>query len=171
MTRRPTPVKTISLAAAALLVLTLAGCGDEDSSPEAHDDPASTGLTLDDLDGNGYATAQVSGHMLVDETVVRLGFDGTQIAVDAGCNHLFGTLALDGDTLDVSNMGGTEIGCEQDRADQDAWIVDFLTSGPTIALDGDTLTLTAGDVSMALALQAPTDVSSGDPDDTVTSNE
>lgn len=172
MTSRPIGVKTLALAAATLLALTLSGCGDEDSSPGTGDDaPAATGTSLADLDGQQFATAQVDGHQLVDETVVRLAFAGDQISVDAGCNHMTGVAAIDGDTLTVTNLAGTEIGCEQDRADQDAWITAFLADGPTVALDGDTLTLTEGDVTMALAGQ-PVEVPSGDgdPGDTVTSN-
>lgn len=176
MTIRPIGVKKTTtlgaLAAAALLVLAVGGCGDGDSSSRAEDPPAATGLSLDDLDGKVFATAQVDGHALVDETVVRIGFADGQVSVDAGCNHMTGGVSLDGDRLKVSNLAGTEIGCEQDRADQDAWVASFLTDGPTAALDGDTLTLTGGDVSMALAAQAVDDASSdgGDPDGTVTDN-
>jgi heat shock protein HslJ len=161
-------VKTIALAAAALLVLSLSACGDGDSSATAEDEPA--GLSLHDLSGRVFATSQVDGHALVDETVVRIGFTDGQVSVDAGCNHMTGTAAIDGDHLTVSNLAGTEIGCEQDRADQDAWISAFMSNGPTLSLDGDTLTLAAGDVSMALAEQAVDDTGAGDPGDTVTSN-
>lgn len=168
VTPRPTGVKIIVLAATALLALPLAACGDDDSSAQAQDDPA--GLSLDDLSGKVYATATVDGHPLVDETVVRLGFTDDQVSVDAGCNHMTGTAALDGDRLTVSNLRGTEIGCEQDRADQDTWISGFLTGGPTLSLDGDTLTLTEGDVSMALAGQAVDPTPTGDSGDIATSN-
>lgn len=170
MTPRPIGVKTIALAATALLALSfsLSSCGDADSSSRADDKPA--GLSLDDLSGKVFATSTVDGHTLVDETVVRIGFADGQVSVDAGCNHMTGTAALDGDRLTVRNLAGTEIGCEQDRADQDAWISAFLTGGPTVALAGDTLTLTKGDVSMALAGQVVQDTPSGDPGDTVTSN-
>jgi heat shock protein HslJ len=168
VTPRPTGVKTIALAVAALLALTLSACGDGDSSAQADDKPAA--FSLDDLSGRVFATSQVDGHALVDETVVRVGFTAGQVSVDAGCNHMTGTAALEGDQLTVSNLAGTEIGCAQDRADQDAWISDFLTSGPTVSLDGDTLTLAAGDVSMALAEQAVDDTPTGDSDGAVTNN-
>jgi heat shock protein HslJ len=168
VTPRPTGVKTIALAAAALLALTLSACGDGDSSAQADDKPAA--LSLDDLSGRVFATSQIDGHDLVDETVVRVGFTDGQVSVDAGCNHMTGAAALEGDQLTVSNLAGTEIGCEQDRADQDAWIADFLASGPTLSLDGATLTLAAGDVSMALAEQAVDKAPTGDPDTAVSNN-
>lgn len=168
VTSRPIGVKTIALAAAALLVLTLSACGDGDSSAQAKDGPP--GLSLDDLSGRVFATSQVDGHALVDETIVRVGFTHGQVSVDAGCNHMTGTAALDGDELTVTNLAGTEIGCEKARADQDAWISAFITSGPTLSLDGSTLTLAAGDVSMALAEQAADDTSTGDSDGIVSNN-
>lgn len=168
MTPRPTGVKTFALAAAAALVLSLSACGDGDSSAEADDEPAA--FSLGDLSGKQYATATVEGHPLVDETVVRIGFLDDQVSVDAGCNHMTGTASIEGDRLVVSDLMGTEIGCEQDRADQDVWISGFLTDGPTASLDGDTLTLTDGDVTMALAGQVVDPAPTGDPGDTVTSN-
>lgn len=162
MTQRPIGVKTILLAVAAIIAMTLSGCGDEAPTQAADEGPA--GLSVDDLDGRVFATAQVDGHALVDETVVRLAFDGDELSVDAGCNHLTGTVAVEGDRLDVSNLGGTEIGCTKDRAAQDEWIADFLTHSPTVALDDGTLTLTGGDVVMALAAQTVPDEPTGDPE-------
>jgi heat shock protein HslJ len=170
VTPRPTGVKTIALAAAALLALTLSACGDGDSSSAAQADDKPAAFSLDNLSGRVFATSQVAGHALVDETVVRVGFTDGQISVDAGCNHLTGKAALQGNHLTVTNLAGTEIGCEKDRADQDTWIAGFLTSGPTLSLEGATLTLAAGDVSMALAEQAVDDTSTGDPETTVTNN-
>lgn len=167
MTLRPIGVKTILLAIAGLLAVTLSACGDDDPAV-ARDEGAA--LSIDDFDGQVFATAQVAGHRLVDETVIRLGFAGDQLSVEAGCNHMTGAVSLDGGRLRVSNLVSTEIGCEKDRADQDAWIAGFLTSGPTVALDGDTLTLAEGKVSMALAALPAADTPSGDPGDTVTSN-
>ena len=39
-------------------------------------------------------------------------------------------------------MGSTEMACEPPLMAQDQWLSNFLTSGPTYTLDGDTLTLT-----------------------------
>lgn len=155
------------LATAALLALTLAACGDEDPSPTAKDE--SEVLSLDDLDGRSFASVRVDGHRLVADTQIRLGFTGSDLSADAGCNHLFGTAALDGDALTVSSIGGTEMGCPDQLADQDAWLTEFLSGGTTVALAGATLTLTSGDVVVELVEQDAPDAPTGDPDD-VTSN-
>ena len=168
MTRRPIGVKAILLAMTAVLALFLSACGDDDSTPTATDDAA--GVSLDDLDGRVFASVRVDGHQLIDDTRIRLGFAGNELSAEAGCNHLFGTAAIDGDTLTVSNVGGTEMGCPDGRGDQDIWLTEFLDAGATLALDDGTLTLTGGDVVIELEEQDVPDQQTGDPDEP-TSNE
>ena len=128
VTRRLIGMKIILLATAALLAVTLAGCGDEDPTTMANDDPA--GLSPDDLNGRAFASVRVDGRQLVNGTQVRLGFADDEVRANAGCNHLFGTIALDGDTLTASNIGGTEMGCPDGLNDQDVWLSEFLSAGP-----------------------------------------
>ena len=44
----------------------------------------------------------------------------------------------------------TEIGCAPRSLDQDDWLTDFLTSDPTVRLDGDSLRLTSQDTTIEL---------------------
>ncbi len=156
-------MKIILLATAALLAVTLSGCGDEEPTTMANDEAA--GLSLDDLDGRAFASVRVDGRQLVDGTQIRLGFDGDAVQADAGCNHLFGTLAVEGDTLTASNMGGTEMGCPDGLQDQDAWLSEFLSAGAEVVLDGDTLTLAKDGVVVELVEQEVPEVPSGDGDE------
>ena len=156
-------MRTNLLAAVALVAVALAGCGDEDPTTMANDD--GSGISIEDLDGRTFASVRVEGHALVDGSQVRLGFKGDELQADAGCNHLFGTLAIDGGTLRTSNMGGTEMGCPDGLNDQDAWLTEFLSAGPEATLDGGTLTLTKDDVVMELAEQEAPDPPTGDPDE------
>ena len=165
-------MKTTLLAAAALLAVTLTGCGDEEPDTMAEDDAAPAArLSLDDLDGRAFASVRVDGHQLVRDTQVRLGFDGDALQANAGCNHLFGTLALEGDTLTTSNLGGTEMGCPDGLADQDAWLSEFLAAGPEVALDGETLTLSKDGVVIELVEQEVPDQPDGDPDEPTSNDE
>lgn len=169
VTRRPTGMRTTLLAAAALLAVTLTGCGDEDPTTMADDEPAQ--LSLDDLSGRAFASVRVDGRQLVGDSQIRLGFDGDELQANAGCNHLFGTLALDGDTLRASNLGGTEMGCPDGLNDQDAWLSDFLSAGPEVLLDGETLTLTGDGVVIELVEQEVPDLPKGDPDEPVSNDD
>ena len=141
-------MKMILLATAAMVAVTLAGCGDEEPITMADDD--ASGLSIDDLDGRAFSSVRVDGHRLVGDTRIRLGFVGDEIQAEAGCNHLFGTLTVDGATLTASNMGGTEMGCPDGLHDQDAWLTEFLSAGPDVVLDGEMLTLTKDGVVIEL---------------------
>ena len=164
MTRRPIGVKTILLALAAVLAMTLSSCGDEEPTTMAEDEPAAA-VSLDDLDGRVFGSVRVEGHQLVKDTRIRLGFQGDLMSADAGCNHLSGSATLAEDTLTVTNLAGTEMGCPDGRNDQDAWLGSFLGAGPTVDLADDTLTLTGGDVVVELVELEVEDPPAGDPDE------
>ena len=73
-----------------------------------------------------------------------------------GCNTLGGSYRVTGSTLrSPGDMQSTMMACPPGYAEQDQWLTQFLTSGPTVALDGTTLTLTSGGVTMVLSA-APT---------------
>jgi heat shock protein HslJ len=88
---------------------------------------------------------------LVPGTTIRLTFskDG-QLGVNAGCNHMGGTYRMDGSTLRFEGGAMTEMACDEPRSKQDDWVSAFLGSRPTVALTGNDLTLTAGDVVIRL---------------------
>jgi heat shock protein HslJ len=93
----------------------------------------------------------VGAHTLVPGTQISLGFpEKGKITARAGCNSLFGDVQFEGDKLAVSGMGGTDMGCDKARHDQDQWLSDFLTSKPTWSLKGDELILTAKDGEIRL---------------------
>lgn len=164
MTRRPIGVKTILLATAALLAtVTLAACGDDEPTTMAEDDSAS--LSLEDLDGRAFASVRVDGHQLVPRTEIRLAFSGAELSAEAGCNHMFANVKLAGEELVVSNMGGTEMGCEDRLMAQEEWLTEFLTSSPSVALADDTLTLSGEDVVIELVEQETPDVPTGSSDE------
>lgn len=92
----------------------------------------------------------VTGHELVAGSQVGLSFEGDQLRASGGCNSMSGPFALDGRTLEVSGMASTMMGCEPDLMAQDEWLSEFLTRGPIVELDADTLTLGAGAVAITL---------------------
>jgi heat shock protein HslJ len=103
-------------------------------------------LTL--IDGRTFVSIVVKDgedvHPLVPGTDIRVSFNGNQISVQAGCNHYGGTYHLDGDTLVVEGGAMTEMGCDAPRHAQDDWAFGLIGSGPTLALSGDDLVITAG---------------------------
>jgi heat shock protein HslJ len=128
------------LPAIVLPVILLVGCSSAAAAP---------------LDGRTFLSTRVTDkgadRPLVPGTSIRLTFnkDG-QLGVTAGCNHMGGTYRIDGGTLRFEGGAMTEMGCDQARHDQDDWVFGFLGSRPTVALAGNDLTLTAGEVVIRL---------------------
>lgn len=137
------------LAALALAGVVFAACGDDDADVASGDGPP-TGVPL----AGEYLSVEVteSGAVrpLVPGTQIRLTFDGTSVGATLGCNHLGGTYRLDGDVLIVDELSTTDMGCDPSRHDQDQWFADLLSSRPTLAVGGDTLTLTGGGTVVVL---------------------
>lgn len=131
----------VPIAVAAVL---LAACGSDDE-PAAAPDGTELPTVEVDLDGREFLSTGGEGRDLVDDTTISLSFaDGTLNAA-AGCNTMFADYTIDGGVLDVGVLAQTEMGCEPALMDQDAWLAELLSSGPSIALDGDTLTVSGGD--------------------------
>lgn len=131
-----------------LAVVALAACGDDDDGPvTAGDAPAAP-------DGQALAPHYVSVEVteggaprpLVEGTDIQLRFDETTVGASLGCNSMSGTYRLEGDVLVVEDgLATTEMGCDPPRHEQDEWFAGVLTSRPTLAVDGEDLTVTSGD--------------------------
>ncbi len=150
----------------AALALTVAGCGEE--SPDEKADDAGSPPSLADIDGQSFRSTgddslDSPDHTLVPDSEIELGFDGSELSADAGCNHLFGTVEVKDGKLSASGMGGTEMGCTPELMAQDEWLTEFLGSSPSLELDSGVLTLTSGDSTLTLTEDPPKDArGSGD---------
>jgi heat shock protein HslJ len=130
---------------AVVILLLAGGCGDDDASTGGDGElTGRTFLSESIIDGG-------RDREMVADTRISLDFttDG-QLSANAGCNHLFGEVTITSERLVVGPMGGTEMGCDPQRHAQDEWLMDFLQSSPTWLVDGDRLTLTAGDTEIVL---------------------
>jgi heat shock protein HslJ len=139
VTRAPTPTLRVAAAFALVLLMLTAGCS-----------AASFSLA----DREFLSTAILDGgapFALAPGTRIRLGFEASDLAVSAGCNHIGGTYRIDGGRLVFDGVAMTEMGCDQQRDAQDQWLVKFLTSKPTVQLLGTDLTLDNGQTVVHLA--------------------
>jgi hypothetical protein len=93
---------------------------------------------------------------MVDDTELLLRFlvdphGEPTMTWEAGCNLHGATIArITQDRLWFEGMGGTSMGCDEAREEQDAWLLRFLDVGPRWQLDGDRLTLLAGNTRIEL---------------------
>ena len=139
----PTPTPILRAAALALVVVSLtAGC---------------SAASLSRADREFLSTAVVDGGAplaLAPGTRIRLSFQGTNLGMSAGCNHIGGSYKIDGGRLVFEGVFMTEMGCDQQRDKQDQWVIAFLTSKPAVHLLGTDLTLDNGQSQIRLADRA-----------------
>ncbi len=106
-----------------------------------------------DITGPVFVVTAVSDQELVEGSEVRMQLlSNGDVSATGGCNQLFGSgWSLEGDVLVIDGLGQTEKACDPPALmEQDALLVEVLTSRPTVTLDGDTLTLTSGDTVLTL---------------------
>jgi heat shock protein HslJ len=125
--------------------LTLSGDGVElvfDRQPAVRD-ASLTGTTwvLDTLI-RGDAASSVSG-----KAWLILNADGT-LSGATGCRDFSGTYLLDGDRLQVDQLVNSDIACEASINGQDLLVLQVLSLRPVVEIQGDRLTLTAGNAGL-----------------------
>ncbi len=128
-----------------LLALVVAACGSGSTIAAGGDDATPN--------GSYWATMVIEDGLeraLVEGTQIELRFDDTQLGASAGCNSMGGTFSIADGTLQVTDMAMTEMGCDSERHAQDEFVANFLSAGPAIAIDGDTMTLTTDTTTMEL---------------------
>ena len=135
------------------IIVSVTACSDDadvTSGPGATSPGA--GVASEQLDGRTFRGADVTGHDLVGGTEVALTFQDGQLSANAGCNTSTGAFTLEGGVLRTEGERATTMmGCPPDLEAQDQWLAEFLSDGAEASLDGDVLTLTAGEVAMVLS--------------------
>ncbi len=141
--------------AASVAVLLIVGACSSGNSPAPSPfsgstdagEPAGTAPTTADLDARTFIVTEAGGHDVVQGSTISLRFEDGRLGILAGCNQMSGDYEIIDGVLVVGQVITTEMGCEPDLMDQDAWISGFV-DGAGLDLDGDTLTLVNGDVML-----------------------
>ncbi|MFP3907337.1 MAG: META domain-containing protein [Acidimicrobiales bacterium] len=144
--------RSIPIAVLVMVLLPTVACGDA-ASPS--DTDADVGQ---DLVGRTFISRQITvdgePHELIGDSSIRLTFEEgppEEVRADAGCNTLHGRLDSTADqTLTVSSIASTEMGCPSQLHAQDEWVIDVLTSEPEWRLDGDTLVISTLTIEIEL---------------------
>jgi len=123
-------------------------CGDGDTTDAdpSNLDVASRTFLGDNVTVGGQPLRLVKGSQL------RLSFDSDSIGATGGCNSMSGAATWSDGTLRVTDgsLATTEMACDKPRMDQDAWFATILTASPTLAHDGDSLTMASGSTVIVL---------------------
>ena len=111
----------------------------------------------------GEPVELVPGPQFGTATLV-LRFEQTRMQATGGCNW-YGTEPWQmraGQLIVTEEFSGTAIGCDPASQSQDRWLVDFLTSGPMVRIDGDRY-LFASDETVVTFLETDVDELKPDP--------
>lgn len=135
---RPASFAVVGLGLVAVLVL--AGFAATGGTP-----------TTPDLAGRTFASTEVAGHELVPGTSVRITFEEGHLSATAACNTVFGSAQWSDGVLEAGPLASTMMACSPELMAQDAWLAELLEAGPTIALDGSTLTISGETSTLVLA--------------------
>jgi len=129
------------LIAAALL---FAACSAGPNNPS--DSPSPTPASLEPRTFvSASVTRDGAPFELAPGSELRITFKNGQLNATAGCNTISGGYAMAGDVLVVDQLGMTEMACQPPALmTQEQWFNGLLGSRPTLALAGDSLTVTAG---------------------------
>lgn len=148
MTLLRTPVVSAVFRAVVLAVLVVgaAACGDEgDDAPDVG--------AADRVDGTTYVVTGVTvggePRRMVEGTQIRLSFADGNLGITAGCNSMGGRYTLDGTRLTVEPLAMTEMGCDQERMEQDSWVAGLFEEPVQLNL-GTEPGLISGDTVLAL---------------------
>lgn len=109
----------------------------------------------DALDGRDFVSTRVleggEERRLVPGTRIELSFSHGELSARAGCNIIgAGYRVEDGVLRLVGDASMTEMGCDPERHEQDAWLAGFLGSAPRVELEGPRLTLSTGGTEIRL---------------------
>lgn len=88
----------------------------------------------------------------VAQATLRLGGDGT-ISASTGCREVTGRYTLSEGQVQVTLDPYDTIGCAAPLGDQDTHILEVLSTGFAASIEGDRLTLTAGDKGLGYRAQ------------------
>ena len=123
-------------------------------SPTPSPSPSPTAAPAS-LDGRTFVSTSVTrggaDFPLVNNTQLRLTFDPPVLHGTAGCNSMSGNYLIAGNVLHVDQLAMTEMACDPPALmDQETWFAQLLGSQPTLALDGNNLTITSADTVVTM---------------------
>ncbi|HEX2057144.1 MAG TPA: META domain-containing protein [Actinomycetota bacterium] len=141
----------------ALLAFVLAAsCGGSEGSPApGGTDSDAAGLWV--LESGRAPSGEV---VAVDGYPVKLELIDEAAGGTAGCNSYRGDLEIDGSSFDTGEISVTEIACPPKVAAAEERYLEALEAADSIAVDGDSLTLTGPDVELVYSRVPPVETES-----------
>jgi putative lipoprotein len=108
------------LAAVALMVVMIAGCGSDEKTMTQATPPA--------LTGTSWLAEDIGGAGTVETAKTTMTFDAEgKVYGSGGCNRFFGPVTIKGNAIRFGLMGSTMMACPEPQMDQERKFFDALT--------------------------------------------
>ncbi len=160
MTRSPAARRPLLTLAASLLALValgaLAGCGSDDETETG----GGTSSTTPDASADAGTDAGISGRdwllgadgtsfPVPDGVEITLRIDGGEASGSGGCNRYTSTVEIDGADITFGTVASTMMACaEPEKSEAETTYTNALSQIETFEVDGGTLVLSGGDVTL-----------------------
>jgi heat shock protein HslJ len=133
-----TPLLTVSLLSSLFALGFATSCNSDDdlSAVEAQ------------LINREFILEDATGYEPVANTVIRVSFTASELRFSAGCNLYSAAYEIENNVIVVKEMGSTLMGCDEERATQDAWLAEFFEGKPRLTVSGDTLSISSDDATL-----------------------
>lgn len=141
-------IRSALVAVVALVAAVTAGCGDRAGTADAGDV---------DLEGSWHLVTgnDAQGAFDLAGRDVTLVVEGGEVSGTSACNHYFGNVTVDDETVAFGGLGGTEMGCDPPVMDLEQRYLTALAAVDQGVRTRDDLTLVGPDISLDLALDPP----------------
>ena len=149
--RRPAAMRRLMLTSVLVLAVLLTACAADQgtSQPEASGAPVAgawvlTGGSIDGVDAP-----------VLDEHRITLTITGSQISGVAACNHYGGEITVGVDGLEIDDLGGTAMGCEEPAMAAESAYLEALVRVRWIEREGEELVAHGDGVELRFAALEP----------------
>jgi heat shock protein HslJ len=99
----------------------------------------------DPLDGTSWRAVEIAGRPVLEDVAATSEFSGGEVGGSSSCNSYTGTYEVDGSAIVITNVGGTEMACDEPVMTQEAAFSDALLRASSYRVAGDRLELYEGD--------------------------
>jgi heat shock protein HslJ len=117
---------------------------------------ACSGSRANALRDTAWELVSLAGSDVLAGTTITIGFEVDQVSGSAGCNHYGGSYKSSGNSLSVSGVFATEMGCLEPEGilRQETAYLTALRAAATYQIGGDTLEIRDGTGTQALVFVA-----------------
>lgn len=138
-----------------LFLLLLVSCGEPAGRARSGGTPSSPTSTYDGTWELVEGRASQGSIEITKRWRITLTIDGDQFGGLSACNHYGASATIEGSSISIDGVGGTEMGCHPDVMEAEARYHSALVAAETIQRTGDSLIIAGGDAELIFGFVPP----------------